>query len=288
MNILPFVFALLMVMGIMTYAKLDTFLLSNRLQSQYMCYMKAVSEQEISKSQKKLYDKATTERGPNHPSAQKVAAVSNLNFYGILHPKEENTYAQTQRIILKRLINNTYGNQPFFIEMQKHSQDLVEELFERISYVAQQPENQSKIERFENLGNLNLGSEKVQELFANILHGSSTSVEALKECDKKNTASLVAYPPLSQFVKIEKEKRPIRVFLVAPEVLLAIFNDRALVQEIIIERKLLHKQFKSEEKATFDERFRQRFASHLPSDLDPALFNFEVSGTAPRSKWSSS
>lgn len=293
MNVLPFVFALLMVMGIMTYAKLETFLVSNRLQSQYICYMKAISTEEFNHSQKKIYDEYKTPRGKNSNKSEKVNASSKINFYPLLHLNQEGkspSYANTQRILLKRLIYQTYENQPLFQEMQKSSQDIIEYLLDKISSAAVQPENKNKIERLKNLSNIDLGNEKLQILFATILHGSQNSTAALMKCESnnKNTPPVISYPPLENFVEVESAQKPIRVYLASPQILLAIFDDMNLVEEIIAERARINREFKKNSKANLTEQFRQSFQPRLPADLDANYFNFDVTSTQPRNKWTSS
>lgn len=293
MNVLPFVFALLMVMGIMTYAKLGTFIVSNRLQSQYLCYMKAVSAAEFNLIQLGLYKKDQTKRGSNNNPDNQVNAISKINIYPLLHltqDAKDPKYANTQRILLKRLIYNSYGKQPFFKEMEKSNQDILEYLLDKISAAAQLPENKNKIERLENLSNIDLENEKLQMLFATLLHGSQNSAAALKKCDPnaKDTEAIISYPPLKDFVSLEKTSKPIRVYLVPPEILWAIFDNVSVVKEIIDQRAILRREFKKELKANFTTRFTQMFQSKLPPDLDPAYFNFEVTSTKPHNKWTSS
>lgn len=297
MNILLYVFTLLMVMGIMTYAKLQTFLVVVALQSQYLCYMKTTGQEAINKAQKEIYETGHVPKGGPKTKRERSQGKKKLDVFLFVNPKERDTsdqVFQATRRILKNLMVANYNQQPFYQEMLQKRENFVEEILNAIVQKSLLPEYDGQISTAAGLANINLDDSDLQETFAKMMLGSTVSVKGLEECQKnKKSQSLsptIAYPSLLTFITIYKKDSPIRIYLASPELLYAIYEDKELVNAILVERKRLYQSLpsgteldaaKKEATATF----KSLFEAKTPAGFPPNFLNFDVSKTNPSADW---
>lgn len=297
MNILPFVLALLLAMTLITTTKLATLKTLMTVRAKYLLFMKEAESLEFSQNQIKLYnektrsdedeDTETTEDGKTVPT-NKVRANKKLSFYALIKnekDKESPTY-KTVSAITKRLLHILYKDQPFYQNIQEKRHDFLNELLDKLKTYG--TEYKDKIENITDLAQVDIHDHELSEVFAKMLEGAIISPE-LNKTQTEEKSSRDCYPKLNEFTTYDTKIQTIRIYLASPELLMAIFNDENIVDNIIKARKEHHKELKKHSKENLtiprqveSDKFKAAFEASIPSEFDKSLFNFEVTSTYPK------
>lgn len=301
MNILPFVLAMLMLISIMTYAKLQVFLGNASLQMEYACSMKSQEIFQINLAQLKLYQKK--ERGTDKNSKKdhekeealgesgRVEAQSTLNFRAFIDKtarEKSPDHFQAQYAIIKRLIEQLYYHQPFFIQAQQMRGDIVDQLLEAMMEKSQEPQYQDKITQVKHLANIDLENPELQNILIEMLKGYNQAAEILTCGSKSKRAKKIihTYPSLQDFLNVQKAQ-PLRLWLAPKEILLAIFDDESFVESMMKSRMEIYrklKKFQNQElklqRQVASQDFKALFLGKIPPNTEQ-LLNFQATTTAP-------
>lgn len=197
MNILLFVTSLLMILSILTYARIDNFRYFLGMQAEFERYMRSIERLYINDSAEVWYDTtiatrrqpaaatppstpaaAPTEAGaapvdtatPIAPTGSPTSRLSlKVLFDQKLHSAHENAYHQT-REWFKQLMKELYSEQLFFKKMAATHSDFLNELIAALENTIQAlPENE-RPKTAADLANLNLEGE-FKEVFYLMLKG---------------------------------------------------------------------------------------------------------------------
>src|SRR5262245_46516291 len=121
MNVLIFVITMIMLLSLLTYARLETFFSTQIFQVVFNNYMEKCERGCLSGQANRLYNeiKVSKKAGSNSP---KVPATSRLSLHLLLNKDERESHASEwgqRKILLKNLLHHLYGDQPFFKSLFK-------------------------------------------------------------------------------------------------------------------------------------------------------------------------
>lgn len=318
MNVLIFVMTMLMLMAIITYAKLETFRDSQAYQVIFENYMQADERGAIKVAAQKNYDTpASTNSGS---TGTKVPAIARVSIRLLVDAKERKAHPkETAELaaLLKNLMTVLYGNQPFFQEIEKTRPTFLDEIISSIEKASDALPKDQAITRAKGLSNLNLGDPELNEVFYKMLHGAPAKEFATtppkeenilptllsekrepeiepKETDEatrlakleaKEYTSSQGYYSLLDFISADKIYK-IRVYLAFPPILKSIFNEDATVDEILKTRKELYRSLVNNNDEKPDTKqansvFKGQFDSRRNPAFDETILDYNVTPTNP-------
>ena len=267
MNILPLVLALVLMLSVITIERLERFKNQSIVQYEYQKFLNLTERSEFNRRQELLYLRTrTTHR--------------QLSFRYILDKQlreKDAALSQQYRQIAIDLIKILYQHADFYKQMEQENPEFVEDLINAIENAADNsPEN--GIKRIEDIGRLNLGEEKLQNVFYRMLKGTISRDELLernssdqidnrkfyKKANEKEYVSLLTY--------IHYKKTPPEIQLAPRELLKAIFDSDAVVEEILLRRNDLSRNYTAESANTF----KNEFNSKRKPELSDQLLNFKI------------
>jgi len=295
MNILPFVLAILMLMSIMTYAKLQSFISSTALRSEYVCFMKVASRSQFNDEEKARYDEQHV-KGSEKDPIERAAGTRKINLSLFSNREFRDKYyssVPTYRSLLRRLMQVLFSDKAYFQEMEETRPDFLNELIDALEEEMLALDSAEKpVTKVSQLSYLTLPDEELQNVFNHMLRQITNMEKVSQICRKQAKADQsVSTQTLADYVEFNKTQLPpFRIFLAGRPVLLAIYQDRALVDEIIQERKRLYQELKSipkdqrnNEKKRLSQEFLSLFGNRGPLGITPDMLNFQVSLTKPKS-----
>ena len=273
---------MLMVLAIMTYARIESFRDLNSLKSQFEWYMQE-SERKYPNSvndNKYNYQNPSKRKSGNDPYAKQKdeeKACSRLPFYLFLNKAQREAkheiYVQHVKLA-KLLMTELYGDTDFFHEAQEVQPDFLDALINQLTEVSDNlPKGQTVISSAD-LASINLGDPVLDKAFYRMLKGT---VE-IDEQDEKAT-----YPSLINYVTV-KNKTKVRIFLAPHDILMVIYDNPALVKEIEETRLNLYKQVKDESltKDEATEEFQKQFGNKQREGIEEKVLDFRVTKTNPK------
>ena len=281
---------MLMLMATLTYARIENYRSFSILQAQFERYMNTTERDYLNKKNKDSYDDTIASKKDQQKDEKEEAikADSKLDFTLFVNQaKRAGQYTQYEniRLVAKNLITYLYSNQPFFMQALEQKPDLIDQLLNAIVEAADALPEEKKIKKPKDLANLDLRDPVLNEVFYKMLRG--TDVKKPKKGEEEENV-WVDYLPMNGYLKLLKYislsgKTKIRVYLASPQLLIAIFRDPVVVQEIIDERKRFYRELKRD-KSLQPQIFQQEFMRFLINrdpGISPDLLNFEISKTDP-------
>lgn len=309
MNILLFVTTLIMVMGLLTYAKLQTFISYSAIQTEFDNYMKNVERSAINKQAIWIYDNNTASKKQGLKGDKKTTdSLARLSFSIFIDEKKRQARAQDlgqMTLLTKQLIHILYHDQDFYKEAFKRNQNIVDILLERIYQIAISLPNEKKLTKASDLANLDLGDPELNLFFYKILNGTHTKeelaalepptpiavlVEERGEEDSQDSddpeeeeyKTPTGYRSLLDFITL-KDASKIRIYLAPKELLLAIFGDNETVASIINTRNAIYKAITTGAKPEeASDQFKLRFEGQVPQEYNKQSLDFKVTKTNPK------
>jgi hypothetical protein len=215
MNVLLFVTSLLLILSLLTYARIDNFRYFLGMQSEFERYMSTVERSHINQTAKQWYDRTIANSRTNSPSQQTptqttpptdgseptsehqpvpgAAGTSRLSLRTILDPdlRSKNEQADQQTLQwIKDLMRVLYGQQPFFKEMMQKRPTFLDDILAGMAAAINAIPKDKRVWKAEELSNLNLGPE-LEEAYYLMLKGC---------VNVKNELSAAPQPPPVEFV----------------------------------------------------------------------------------------
>lgn len=301
MNILPFVMIMLMLLALLTYARLETYRDSTAFQAIFKYYMQKLEREDINSREISWYElKHATGKKTDATTGKQTKATSSsrLSLYSLLFPDDKDAVqkqlAQTTDLA-KKLMIVLYANQPFFIEMEQERPGFMDEILSRIAQAAAAlPDDQkfTKSSKTHDLANLDLGDLQLNEVFYKMLKGTPQPDEEehrpnedveesqVKQLDDevieapegeaapKPLISSSGFPSLLDYVTI-RNSTGVRVYLASRALLTAIYGDPSVADAIISFRNELYQQVNSEAMT----------AQEAQSELQKRFGNTQAPGT---------
>ncbi|HEV8052740.1 MAG TPA: hypothetical protein VGP47_09605 [Parachlamydiaceae bacterium] len=320
MNVLIFVMTMLMLLSLMTYARLETYRSSQTFQIIFKNYMQEDERGYINLQADKVYESIVVTEKENKDDKKKPAAKKNdasprIGIGLLFNPDREakgKDWEQT-KVLLKNLMRKLYSEQPFYKKLEAQRPNFVDDLVKSITQTVDELPKDVKPKHAVGLANLKLPDPLLDRVLYKMLHGASY-MNVLNEEQKKvaeqkgfvikerlsnkeiETASSdeVSGDDIDEFKSPEGyfslldfvnsgSKPKIRVYLAPKEVLQAIFNDKATVNSIIEERQRLYQQTDADGAIEqLSESFKNQFMKLKDSSIEDETLNFSISKTNPK------
>lgn len=313
MNVLIFVTTMLMLLALMTYARLETYRSSQVFQVLFEHYMQKDERGYINMAAAKVYDatKGSSKEGKN--SNQKVAASPRVVLSKLFKKTEKEGAPQAVASItalLKNLMITLYEDQPFYQKIQEQRPSFLDEIIADLMRTVEQLPDDSKPKKAVDLANLTLGDDQLDDAFYKMLHGApykdvyidvqqdSFAEKPLEEVQSDEDASdstviekeaeehqsPKGYYSLLDFVTLQPLDK-IRIYLASKEVLKALYRDDALVDDLIRKRKELYHQSQlvdSEGIKSLSESFKNEYNNRQDPAVHDDILDFTVTKTNPK------
>lgn len=320
MNILLFVITMLMSLAMLTYARLESYRSFSGLKAQFRSYMELIERKPSNDFAEQWYDRTIVNSKISQEKRDRVVGSSRLSFYLFLNKeereKEPEMYQQT-RELAKQLMQVLYSNRKFYQETVLERSAFLDEILNEIEKLSEMIPKTKKITKAAGLSNLNIEDETLHKAFYDMLHGQppleiekpvmlishepvvDTKVDFSfggpltndkQDQDEELDAALeseeahaqAGYESLLDFITVRNSKK-IRVFLASRELLLAIYADPLIVENILEARKQLFLQVKNDsgKKAAASKAFQDNFASCGQAASYGAILDFSVTRTDP-------
>jgi len=313
MNVLLFVTAMIMVLSMLTYTRLETYRNFSLLQSEFTQFMEKTERGYINKTAVWWYDNSKGEKRTPGKGQTKNEARSRLSFLVFIDKTAQAKYAQAYpKIVLlsKKLITYLYQNQPTFKKMLQQRPDILDALLARLMVADSLPKEQ-KIKKASDLANLELNDPLLDAFFYYILKGAELPEkkvsenmsqsklpmpefiikEAKGEIDdedgdqniQQEYISPEGYFSLQDYITVDAAIK-IRVYLASRALLMAIFNDPVIVDSIIAMRNDLYKKVVNGPMSPADAeaQFKTTFASKSDPNFDDTILDYTVTKTNPK------
>ncbi|EFB40289.1 hypothetical protein pah_c209o011 [Parachlamydia acanthamoebae str. Hall's coccus] len=275
---------MLMLMTLMTYARLESYRGFAITQSQFEFYMKNLEREGYAESAKKWYEGhvATTKEQNDNERQTKSKASPKLPIALFLkkdeREKKQELFEQFN-LMAKNILPAIYGHTRFFKEALEADEHFVEQLLKAISQAAEDLPSKQKIKNACDLSTLSFKDPYLHDIFYLMLKGG---VEIPKE--EKGTVEVnVSYPKLSKYITLDN-KSQIRVFLASRPLLASIFGE-AIVNDILQKRNELYTEVKPKEGGMKTEDatqiFKDAFENRRLSGIVSEVLDFTVSKTDP-------
>lgn len=308
MNVLLLVMGMLMLLSIMTYARLDIFRSFSGTQTSFIDYMTKNERKYPNKIANEWY-KSIVVNPTSSKSSSKTPANSRLNWKLLVdkkkREKEENAF-EVFKSISRNLIVDLFQKQPFFIKAQEKYPNLVDRLLNAIIDAADKSD--LKFNKATDLSNLDLNDNLLNEIFYQMIKGYiipgnessepkaskseddeiKTPDEETEDLENEEAQEFQAEPgriSLLNYITM-RGKNKIRIYLASKPILFSIFGDDDVVKEIIKSREDLYNQIKKEKDQKiingYSEKFQNEFIGRSPPEFQNYL-DFTLSKVDPSS-----
>lgn len=286
MNILLFVMSMLMLLTLMTYGRIESYRGFAFMQVQFKEYMQKTERNYANAQAVESYEaeKGST-RDKKTPPSGKNKASSKLSFNLFIDVKERMSHLQeleTQRLLAKNLIYFLYSNQAFFQRLEQKRPGFVDEILDALIRVTEALPKEKKLnpKKVGELATVDLGDPELNEIFTSMMRGSVEQQQSSEEA-QKTFLPAHGYDSLLNFVTLERNKLTLRIFLAAPQLLMAIYGNARLVEDIIRKRSELRNALANEliERSAADQEFSSQFAHQQLPNIPDNVLDFGTSTT---------
>lgn len=315
MNVLLFSTSMILLLATLTYARLETYRSFSILQAEFNRYMALSERGAINTAAETWYETSVATKMPGKGSQQKgkKQALSRLSFIVFVDSRKQGTYTQEypQLVALaKKLMLVLYKDQRFYQELEQKRPDFTTALLTSLMLADQLPKDQ-KLTRAADLANLNLQDLELNDVFYKMLQGTMTPEEKAEQqrgtfggnpafiCQlqdqtgeedddsvepgkKEEVKSPQGYYSLLDFITLQDAVK-VRVYLASRPLLMAIFEDPAVVNLLIETRCNLYnnviKGAITADQAT--QTLRTQFLNQSKG-FDETILDFNVTKTNPR------
>ncbi len=227
MNFLPFVAALLIILGFASQSLLSQMSLERKMRSSYRGHMNAawmvasLPDKNFYKNvvPKKIVKKTSSVVPEKKTSLKRQKQLVNITPL-LVEGKEARPLLYS---FLTRLLVHLYGEQPFFLENpEKTAQILVDALIES----AKKQNEPMHLEKLE------FKQKKLREIFYKMLKGTRPLHCEKISSEKSPFSSPTSYPSLFQFIycSCDPKEDHISIAFAAPEILTALFNEEVALR----------------------------------------------------------
>lgn len=316
MQVLLYVMALLMLLLVMTAAKVNFFEHAGRMHQSVVRYMETFEREPYQQLAADFYDRITLKsRAANPAKSSKIQGTSRLSLAPILNEdvrnKNPEVYQQT-RTLLKQLMIQLFSQARFYQQLAQSRSSFLDELIDELQKAAEQTQEKESLEGISGLSQLEIFDPDLKYAFFLMLQGVPVSLgapsvhweqeekeatsklhsdtldltaeeeeEAQAESDEGHAAAGLA--SLQDYLT-SKDSPKIRVFLAPKALLLAIYGDGIIVDRLLESRHQLFNAVNRDpsQKQALSEQFQEDFSSQGQASAFNAILDFSVSRTQPR------
>lgn len=313
MNVLIFVVTMIMLLSVMTYARLESYRSSQAFQVIFKHYMQEDERGYINLQAKNTYDNIKVGTKKGNKGAKKINASPRVGI-GLLFDSsrvsKDQEWTQT-KILLKNLIRNLYSAQPFYKKMEQENPSFIDDLIAAMTRAIDDLPKEKRPKKPSDLATLTLDDSRLDRMLYEILRGASYMIVVTDEqkilAEQKNTGVLKSNEPEGEASEDEEDageedkefksppgyfslldfvtarSKPVRVYLAPKEVLQAIFPGNEIVQSIMEERERLYKEAMNDgDTQQLSESFKEQFLKLKDPSIDDKALDFSVNKTNPK------
>jgi len=173
--------------------------------------------------------------------------------------------------ILKNLIYELYHDQRFYQELKHEIPNLEDQFIEKLMLEAKKRKKEG-IDRVQDLGTIDLESEKLSYLRYKIFRGNNSRYWNLKE-----KTSATNYYSLLEFITTAYKSDYVASIWLAPDhLLMAIFEDEDVVRDVVKTRQEIFETMEQgDDRLVVQDTLRKRFSDKL-SGIDPKFIDFRI------------
>jgi len=294
MNILLFVTTMLMLLALMTYGRLETYRSLALVQSQFEYFMTQTERLYVNNEAKKRYKNTTASTKEKIENAERNGASATLSFNLFVDKEERAKYAdklEAQIEVAKNLLCFLYGNQKFFIDMQERRPDFLSEIFAKLIAATDQYTKKEKLasNKVKEIATVNLEDPELNVAFGKMLKGLVIPKEKKAKKDQSVSEQTTPFRPkegylsLLDFITIQKNKLKIRVYLASSQLLMALYGNPEVVQQILETRYDLYRQYVNDviAKEAAEKEFQALFLNQRLDIVPSDMLDFGISKTNP-------
>lgn len=277
---------LIMVIALITYARLDLFLPRKGLEQEMIQFMSQKERDWMNRSAKSYYDllkpgkKNTVPSNNPENDPKKQSGTRMISLKPLF--EERSQIQENTKILLRNLMTQLYQQQPFVThEIKKggypDASALFSELIEAIIQVGASMPMEERPSNPSQFISLNLGT--YQPLFTNIVNGCSCHAQEDETEEEEGEEVVIPrnYCSLFSFANMRPYKN-LSIYLASEQVLEALYGNKQVVEEILSARKQAHRDF-DKDHPTELEQFKS-----VPAAIDTQYLDFRVTGTDPNQK----
>lgn len=288
MNILTFVMTILMLLSMMTYARLETYRSNTTAQKQFEIYMTSTEKQIFSTMAEKRYKQTKVQTGPSKKTTPK-SGTPRLSWSILLDPEENQKDPPKAAYIAdvsKKLMFNLFASFPLFQKEYKENPAILDLLLATLLKTASELPEEKKITELSDLVALDLQDESLNHLFYTMI--KETPIEAVpattsSEAEDEEDELAPAKGTICLLDHITVSPKKTRLYLASKPLLHAILPDPESVNAVLKIRYELYLKVINEQ-LTADQasgELKAFLTGHYPF-LTDAIFDFRVSKTNPR------
>lgn len=209
-------------------------------------------------------------------------ASSKLSFHIFINKQERSTNQsslETHIHVAERLIELLYGNQLFYKELQLKRPNFVAEI---LSSLIRESDNFPKISQAKELATIDLKDPELNDAFTKMLKGAYEEPPP-EEKEKRPYQLASGYYSLLDFITVVPNKLTLRVYLAPKQLLLAIFGNEALVNDILRVRYQLYTNLNNNivDASQASDEFKGLFGNSSLPYVPSNFLDFSVSKTNP-------
>jgi hypothetical protein len=275
MQVLPYVIAMLMLIGAITYTRLASFQESALLRLAYENYMREVERAPLEHAVYEIYDNKKVHKSGDPKNNENKNLNTKLHIKGFVNSSErENGEFGSIVEIFIRLLHGAYSQHTFYqdwlevmasenLREDEAIRQMLTEIYKSADLMAAEGITESK-----RLAKIEFSRPETRNFFCKLLNGK---------------AGEGGYHPLSHYVDPKISETMVSVYLADRTMLIAIFQDAYLVDEIMAKRNQLYRELTS--KRINKEGGRIELQSVIGNRAftsdDNKLLNYTISSTRP-------
>lgn len=202
---------MLMLLSLLTYARLETFRSSQVFEVLFEHYMQKMERGYPNKISEIVYDEIHIKKKPAAPSQEAPPAKDKetkpeetkpaekpkdsrprLSLAALFDKTKKDSSVQSQQMgaLLKTLMQTLYGNQPFFKKLEQERPQFMDELIQAMVEAADMLPKEKKLKKASDLANLKLADETLDTLLYKILRGGPY-LDVLENSEVKKEPPLI-------------------------------------------------------------------------------------------------
>lgn len=234
MQVLTFVAALLMVLSLLTYARLEMMRDISALRRLFIQNIEQEGPAIFAKAAIWHYNQIrvssqTQKKREGSKSTPQISLVSLLNREEQVKNSQK---TQAVEMLFKQLLYVLYGQQPFYREMLQERPGAIEELLERLTEGYTKLPKKKRPQQAKDLANLDVNDGQLQFFLYRLFSGIPAAPGAEKE--QEVVPSLLGYITL-------KPNVPLRLYLAPRPILIAVLGSDSAADALIAERQQIYK-----------------------------------------------
>jgi hypothetical protein len=291
MNVLLFVMSMLMILTLLTYARLDSYRSQSGLQGEFVRYMQELERTYMNQGEDEAYKAFKVNPKKSDPKSGQTRSSGRINWTPLLYGKSEDPqYAQIFDLS-RRLVQFLYQDNMAVQEMLLQRPLYFEEIIGELQRIVPSLQDHYKIKKIQDLGNLQI-SDGLDAIFYYMLKGcslpweapsSSTAFDVVVEGeDGEDEEEMIlgqGQTSLLRYISLRNQSQ-INVYITSKELLMAIYESQETVENLLNMRFDLYRS--TQNKTLTVEQASDELKKHFSSAHFEGLLEYKVTGSNPR------